>query len=194
MGEKRHLCQRGGASNVSKDQFRDYLLLEAERRSLRPIIENKSHLVLAHSTSGYNNTSSSLSSRHLFLKDIFPSDLISCLTYVQVRALKEFFDMLSDYAINELPPGHHISSTVSLSQILVLLHRSHGCSKRKIEAFVGRCSPVPKLGSRSHGIVRGRLRWFLIPRRKTLVKLGKCSRPSEGKCRSRNEEKMLKSK
>jgi len=36
-----------------KDQFRDYLLLEAERRQLRPIIENKSRLILAHSTSGY---------------------------------------------------------------------------------------------------------------------------------------------
>lgn len=39
--------------NVQQDQFRDYLLLEAERREIRSIIENKSRIVLAHSTSGY---------------------------------------------------------------------------------------------------------------------------------------------
>lgn len=36
-----------------QDQFRDYLLLEAERRDLRAIIENKSRIILAHCNSGY---------------------------------------------------------------------------------------------------------------------------------------------
>ncbi|XP_030946580.1 protein PELOTA 1-like isoform X1 [Quercus lobata] len=37
----------------TKDQFHRHLLLEAERRQLRPIIENKSRIVLVHTTSGY---------------------------------------------------------------------------------------------------------------------------------------------
>nr|POE44667.1 protein pelota 1 [Quercus suber] len=37
----------------TKDQFHRHLLLEAERRQLRPIIENKSPIVLVHTTSGY---------------------------------------------------------------------------------------------------------------------------------------------
>jgi hypothetical protein len=38
---------------ISQDQFRDYLFLEAQRRDLRAIIENKSRIILAHATSGY---------------------------------------------------------------------------------------------------------------------------------------------
>ncbi|XP_030948987.1 protein PELOTA 1-like [Quercus lobata] len=37
----------------TKDQFHRHLLLEAERRQPRPIIENKSRIVLVHTTSGY---------------------------------------------------------------------------------------------------------------------------------------------
>ena len=40
-------------SNMLQDQFHRHLLLEAERRQLRPIIENKSRIVLVHTTSGY---------------------------------------------------------------------------------------------------------------------------------------------
>lgn len=36
-----------------QDQFREYLLLEAERQMVRPIIENKSRIIVAHATSGY---------------------------------------------------------------------------------------------------------------------------------------------
>jgi len=74
----------------TKDQFRDYMLLEAERRQLRPIIENKSRLILAHSTSGYKHS----------LKEVL--DMPSVMALIkdtkaaqEVRALKEFFDMLS---------------------------------------------------------------------------------------------------
>ncbi|XP_008800975.1 protein PELOTA 1 isoform X2 [Phoenix dactylifera] len=77
--------------NVLQDQFRDYLLLEAERRQLRSIIENKSHLILAHSTSGYKHS----------LKEVL--DAPSVMTLIkdtkaaqEVRALKDFFNMLSN--------------------------------------------------------------------------------------------------
>jgi hypothetical protein len=36
-----------------QDQFHRHLFLEAERRQLRPIIENKSRIILAHTSSGY---------------------------------------------------------------------------------------------------------------------------------------------
>lgn len=40
-------------SYVLQDQFHRHLMLEAERRDLRHIIENKSRIILVHSTSGY---------------------------------------------------------------------------------------------------------------------------------------------
>lgn len=44
-----------------QDQFHRHLLLEAERRQLRPIIENKSRILLVHTTSGYKYALLSLS-------------------------------------------------------------------------------------------------------------------------------------
>lgn len=84
-------CLVIASPGFTKDQFRDYLLLEAERRSLRPIIENKSRLVLAHSTSGYKHS----------LKEVLDTPGVMALikdtkAAQEVRALKEFFDMLSD--------------------------------------------------------------------------------------------------
>ncbi|KAH0461393.1 hypothetical protein IEQ34_008968 [Dendrobium chrysotoxum] len=84
-------CLVIASPGFTKDQFRDYLLLEAERRSLRPIIENKSRLVLAHSTSGYKHS----------LKEVLDAPGVMTLikdtkAAQEVRALKDFFDMLSD--------------------------------------------------------------------------------------------------
>lgn len=44
-----------------QDQFHRHLLLEAERKQLRPIIENKSRIILVHTTSGYKYALLSLS-------------------------------------------------------------------------------------------------------------------------------------
>lgn len=49
----RKLCSLLVCFNVFQDQFHRHLLLEAERRQLRPIIENKSRIILAHTSSGY---------------------------------------------------------------------------------------------------------------------------------------------
>lgn len=40
-------------SFVAQDQFHRHLMLEAERKQLRTIIENKSRIILVHTTSGY---------------------------------------------------------------------------------------------------------------------------------------------
>ncbi|PKA61741.1 hypothetical protein AXF42_Ash008571 [Apostasia shenzhenica] len=84
-------CVVIASPGFTKDQFRDYLLLEAERRALRQIIENKSRLILAHSTSGYKHS----------LKEVLGVPSIMTLikdtkAAQEVRALKDFFDMLSN--------------------------------------------------------------------------------------------------
>ncbi|KAL9257119.1 PELOTA 1-like protein, partial [Drosera capensis] len=46
-------CAVIASSGFTKDQFHRHLLHEAERRQLRAIIENKSKIILVHTTSGY---------------------------------------------------------------------------------------------------------------------------------------------
>ncbi|WJX58526.1 Protein PELOTA 2 [Trifolium repens] len=46
-------CAVIASPGFTKDQFHRHLFLEAERRQLRPIIENKSRIILAHASSGY---------------------------------------------------------------------------------------------------------------------------------------------
>ncbi|KDO54893.1 hypothetical protein CISIN_1g0205022mg, partial [Citrus sinensis] len=46
-------CAVIASPGFTKDQFHRHLLLEAERRQLRPIIENKSRIILVHTSSGY---------------------------------------------------------------------------------------------------------------------------------------------
>ncbi|XP_078175552.1 eukaryotic release factor 1 (eRF1) family protein isoform X2 [Carex rostrata] len=72
-------------------KFRDYLFLEAQRRDLRTVIENKSRIILAHATSGYKHS----------LKDVLESPNVMNLikdtkAAQEVRALKDFFTMLSN--------------------------------------------------------------------------------------------------
>ncbi|KAK1271024.1 hypothetical protein QJS04_geneDACA007472 [Acorus gramineus] len=84
-------CVVIASPGFTKDQFRNYLLLEAERRQLRPIIENKSRLILAHSTSGYRHS----------LREVLDTPSVMALikdtqAAQEVRALKDFFSMLPD--------------------------------------------------------------------------------------------------
>ncbi|CAF2072359.1 unnamed protein product [Brassica napus] len=46
-------CAVIASPGFTKDQFHRHLLLEAERRPLRAIIENKSRIILVHTNSGY---------------------------------------------------------------------------------------------------------------------------------------------
>ncbi|XP_030950561.1 protein PELOTA 1-like [Quercus lobata] len=46
-------CAVIASPGFTKDQFHHHLLLEIKRRQLRPIIENKSQIVLVRTTSGY---------------------------------------------------------------------------------------------------------------------------------------------
>ncbi|XWS29761.1 hypothetical protein CRYUN_Cryun24cG0058200 [Craigia yunnanensis] len=48
-------CAAIASPGFTKDQFHRHLLLEAERRQLRPIIENKSRIILVHTSSRYKS-------------------------------------------------------------------------------------------------------------------------------------------
>ncbi|XP_020968007.1 protein PELOTA 1 isoform X2 [Arachis ipaensis] len=77
--------------NVLQEQFHRHLFLEAERRQLRPIIENKSRIILVHTTSGYKHS----------LKEVLDAPNVMNMikdtkAAQEVRAMKDFYDMLSN--------------------------------------------------------------------------------------------------
>lgn len=84
-------CAVIASPGFTKDQFHRHLLLEAERRQLRPIIENKSRIVLVHTSSGYKHS----------LKEVLDAPNVMNMikdtkAAQEVRVLKDFFDMLSN--------------------------------------------------------------------------------------------------
>lgn len=84
-------CAVIASPGFTKDQFLKHLLLEAERRQLRSIIENKSRLLLVHTNSGYKHS----------LREVLDAPNVMNLikdtkAAQEVRVLKEFFDMLSN--------------------------------------------------------------------------------------------------
>lgn len=84
-------CAVIASPGFTKDQFRDYMLLEAARRDLRVIIENKSRIILAHAPSGYKHS----------LKEVLDTPSVMSLikdtkAAQEVQALKDFFTMLTD--------------------------------------------------------------------------------------------------
>ncbi|KAL3623331.1 CDP-diacylglycerol--glycerol-3-phosphate 3-phosphatidyltransferase [Castilleja foliolosa] len=84
-------CAVIASPGFTKDQFHRHLLLEAERKQLRSVIENKSRIVLVHSTSGYKH------SLREVLDDPSVMNMIKDTQAAQeVRALKDFFAMLSN--------------------------------------------------------------------------------------------------
>ncbi|CAN7071990.1 unnamed protein product [Brassica oleracea var. botrytis] len=74
-----------------QDQFHRHLLLEAERRQLRAIIENKSRIILVHTNSGY---------RHSLGEVLNAPNVMNMIKDAkagkEVKALNDFFTMLSN--------------------------------------------------------------------------------------------------
>ncbi|KAK1414912.1 hypothetical protein QVD17_30675 [Tagetes erecta] len=84
-------CAVIASPGFTKDQFHRHLMLEAERRDLRHIIENKSRIILVHSTSGYKHS----------LREVLDAPNVMNIikdtkAAQEVRALKDFFTMLSN--------------------------------------------------------------------------------------------------
>ncbi|KAG8649548.1 hypothetical protein MANES_08G104900v8 [Manihot esculenta] len=87
-------CAVIASPGFTKDQFHRHLLLEAERRQLRPIIENKSRIVLVHTSSGYKHS----------LREVLDAPNVMNMikdtkAAQEVRALEDFFNMLSNVRI-----------------------------------------------------------------------------------------------
>lgn len=84
-------CAVIASPGFTKEQFHRHLMLEAERRQLRPIIENKSRIILVHTSSGYKHS----------LKEVLDAPNVMSMikdtkAAQEVRALKDFFNMLSN--------------------------------------------------------------------------------------------------
>ncbi|KAH7571380.1 hypothetical protein ACOSP7_013868 [Xanthoceras sorbifolium] len=84
-------CAVIASPGFTKDQFHRHLLLEAERRQLRPIIENKSRIILVHTSSGYKHS----------LREVLDAPNVMNMikdtkAAQEVQALKDFFNMLSN--------------------------------------------------------------------------------------------------
>uniref|UniRef100_A0A7C9CR93 eRF1/Pelota-like N-terminal domain-containing protein n=1 Tax=Opuntia streptacantha TaxID=393608 RepID=A0A7C9CR93_OPUST len=84
-------CAVIASPGFTKDQFHRHLLLEAERRQLRSIIENKSRILLVHTTSGYKHS----------LREVLDAPNVMNMikdtkAAQEVRALDDFFSMLSN--------------------------------------------------------------------------------------------------
>ncbi|KAH9613333.1 hypothetical protein KSS87_014741 [Heliosperma pusillum] len=87
-------CAVIASPGFTKDQFHRHLLLEAERKQLRSIIENKSRIVLVHTTSGYKH-----SVREVLDAPNVMSMIKDTKAAQEVRALEEFFNMLSNVRV-----------------------------------------------------------------------------------------------
>ncbi|CAH1430118.1 unnamed protein product [Lactuca virosa] len=84
-------CAVIASPGFTKDQFHRHLMLEAERRNLRDIIENKSRIILVHSTSGYKHS----------LREVLDAPNVMNIikdtkAAQEVRVLKDFFTMLTN--------------------------------------------------------------------------------------------------
>ncbi|XP_021890898.1 protein PELOTA 1 [Carica papaya] len=84
-------CAVVASPGFTKDQFHRHLLLEAERRQLRRIIENKSRIILVHTTSGF---------RHSLREVLDAPNVMNVIKDTkaarEIQVLKDFFDMLSN--------------------------------------------------------------------------------------------------
>ncbi|XP_028792210.1 protein PELOTA 1-like [Neltuma alba] len=84
-------CAVIASPGFTKDQFHRHLLLEAERKQLRPIIENKSRIILVHASSGYKHS----------LREVLDAPNVMNMikdtkAALEVRILKDFYNMLSN--------------------------------------------------------------------------------------------------
>uniref|UniRef100_A0A0D6R415 Protein pelota homolog n=1 Tax=Araucaria cunninghamii TaxID=56994 RepID=A0A0D6R415_ARACU len=84
-------CMVIASPGFTKDQFYNYMLLEAGRRELRSIIENKSHIVLAHASSGYKHSLGEVLDAPNVMSMIKDTKAAQ-----EVKALKDFHEMMSN--------------------------------------------------------------------------------------------------
>ncbi|CAI5506927.1 unnamed protein product [Closterium sp. Naga37s-1] len=108
QGVQRHIdfniirCLLIASPGFTKDQFFEYMMLEATRQNIRAIIENKAKIVLAHSTSGYKHAVKEVLALPAIMTQIKDTKAAK-----EVKALEDFYAMLSnDSARAFYGPGH----------------------------------------------------------------------------------------
>ncbi|CAO2821355.1 unnamed protein product [Amaranthus hypochondriacus] len=141
-------CAVIASPGFTKDQFHRHLLLEAERRQLRSIIENKSRIVLVHTTSGYKHS----------LKEVLDAPNVMNMikdtkAAQEVRALEEFFSMLSNDPARACYGPKHVEvahERMAIQTLLITdeLFRSADVSSRK--KYVNFVDSVKASGGNTH--------------------------------------------
>ncbi|KAJ4839345.1 CDP-diacylglycerol--glycerol-3-phosphate 3-phosphatidyltransferase [Turnera subulata] len=141
-------CAVIASPGFTKEQFRDHLLLEAERRQLRSIIENKSRIVLVHTNSGYKHS----------LKEVLDAPNIMNMVKdtkaaQEVRALEDFHDMLSKdsdracYGPKHVEVAHERMAVQTLLITDELFRNADVAERRK---YVNLVESVKKSGGTAH--------------------------------------------
>lgn len=83
-------CLIIASPGFTKDQFAEYLFLEATRQDIRSIIENKSRIVLAHCSSGYKHALKEVLAAPEVIQRIQDTKAAK-----EVKAMQDFFQMLN---------------------------------------------------------------------------------------------------
>ncbi|PPD78319.1 hypothetical protein GOBAR_DD24746 [Gossypium barbadense] len=141
-------CAVIASPGFTKDQFHRHLMLEAERRQLRPIIENKSRIILVHTSSGYKHS----------LKEVLDAPNVMSMikdtkAAQEVRALKDFFNMLSNdparacYGPKHVEVAHERMAVQTLLITDDLFRNSDVITRQK---YVGLVNSVKNSGGTAH--------------------------------------------
>ncbi|XP_017254449.1 protein PELOTA 1 isoform X1 [Daucus carota subsp. sativus] len=141
-------CAVIASSGFTKDQFHRHLMLEAERKQLRTIIENKSRIILVHTTSGYkHNLREVLDAPNVMnmIKDTKAAQ--------EARALKDFFAMLSNDAYRACYGPKHVEvahERMAVQTLLITdeLFRNSDVGTRK--KYVSLVDSVKNSGGAAH--------------------------------------------
>lgn len=141
-------CAVIASPGFTKEQFHRHLMLEAERRQLRPIIENKSRIILVHTSSGYKHS----------LKEVLDAPNVMSMikdtkAAQEVRALKDFFNMLSNdparacYGPKHVEIAHERMAVQTLLITDDLFRNSDVITRQK---YVGLVNSVKNSGGTAH--------------------------------------------
>ncbi|KAL8133256.1 protein PELOTA 1 isoform X1 [Apium graveolens] len=141
-------CAVIASPGFTKDQFHRHLMLEAERKEFRAIIENKSRIILVHTTSGYKHS----------LREVLDAPNVMNMikdtkAAQEVRALKDFFTMLSNDPARACYGPKHVEvahERMAVQTLLVTdeLFRSSDVATRK--KYVNLVDSVKDSGGTAH--------------------------------------------
>ncbi|KAG9447440.1 hypothetical protein H6P81_013568 [Aristolochia fimbriata] len=141
-------CAVIASPGFTKDQFYNYLMLEAERQQLRNIIENKSHIILSHATSGYKHS----------LKDVLDAPHVMNMikdtkAAQEVRALKDFFNMLSSEPDRACYGPKHVevaNERMAIQTLLITDDLFRNSNTETRQKYVNLADSVKALGGSAH--------------------------------------------